>query len=277
MDENKKYPVPGIGVFIFNPENKIFLMRCPAWGGKYACPGGKIEIGETIEAAAVREILEETGLEIKNIKIKTIFDALDLGEYTKSNQSKHMIFINSVAGTDSTEVKLDNHEGTEYAWLSLDDWLAKKDEISSYSYRFLLELKQESENNWEEKYKRSLADQQNLIKQVTNEKVEFIKYANENLIYDLVPVYDHLKLSISSLNDEEKKSPWVEGVKHVLKQFKDTLSNNGVEEIISLNKKFDHNLMEAIEGTGEKVIKELKTGYKLNGKVIIPAKVILDK
>jgi len=49
-----------------------------------------------------------------------------------------------------------------------------------------------------------------------------------------------------------------------------------VEEIKTVGEKFNHNTMEAIEGKGEKVVKELRPGYKLNGKVIIAAKVIVN-
>jgi molecular chaperone GrpE len=73
---------------------------------------------------------------------------------------------------------------------------------------------------------------------------------------------------------------WHEGVKHVIKQFKDILKESGVEEIKTIGEKFDHNTMDAIsnEETDDKkkdghVAKEIKAGYVLNGKVIIPARV----
>ena len=67
----------------------------------------------------------------------------------------------------------------------------------------------------------------------------------------------------------------MEGIKYVIQQFKEVLKNAGVEEIETEGKKFDPLLMEAVEGKGEKVKKEIKPGYKLNGKVIIAAKVSL--
>ena len=131
-------------------------------------------------------------------------------------------------------------------------------------------------DEFEYKYKRALADYQNLIKRTSEEKQEFAKYANEHLIHEIIPVYDNLKMSLKHTDKEASKNGWLEGVKHVVKQFKDTLKNLGVEEINTVNKKFDPYTMEAIEGKGEKVKKEIKTGYKLNGKVIISAKVILE-
>lgn len=135
------------------------------------------------------------------------------------------------------------------------------------------ELLEENNDSWEDKYKRALADYQNLIKQQAKEKIDFIKYANESFLRDLLPVYDYLKLSVSSLKEEEAKNPWVEGVKHVIKQFEDVLSQNGVESIKTIGEKFDPESMEAVEGEGELVDLELRPGYKLSGKVIVPARV----
>lgn len=140
----------------------------------------------------------------------------------------------------------------------------------------LEKLKQENKE-LDNKYKKALADYQNLIKRTTKEKDEFVKYANEQLIYDMIPVYDNLKISLEHTNEEIEKSPWLQGVKYVLKQFKDILSGVGVEEIKTVGEKFDHNTMEALEGEGDIVVKEMKPGYKLNGKVIISAKVAVGK
>lgn len=132
-----------------------------------------------------------------------------------------------------------------------------------------------SNDNPEEKYLRALADYQNLLKQSAKDKAEFVKYATHNFLQEILPVYDHLKISINSLDEKESKNPWAIGVSHVLKQFKDVLASNGVEEIKTIGEKFDHNLMEAISGQGDVVIQEIQPGYKLNGKVIKPAKVIV--
>jgi molecular chaperone GrpE len=127
-----------------------------------------------------------------------------------------------------------------------------------------------------EKYLRVLAEEQNLIKRQTLEKEEFVKYANQEIISEFIGVYDHLKLSIGSLPENEKASAWVKGVEYTVKQFKDLLAVNGVEEIKTAGEKFDPNTMEAVDGAGEKVAKEIMPGYKLNGKVIRAARVMLE-
>jgi len=130
--------------------------------------------------------------------------------------------------------------------------------------------------DYEHLYKKSLADYQNLLKRTAKEKEEFIKYANEQLIHAIIPVYDNLKMSLNHTDSQIEKSSWLEGVKFVLKQFKDILEGIGVEEIKTVGEKFDHHSMEALGGNGEMVASEAKPGYRLNGKVIIPARVVLE-
>ncbi len=139
----------------------------------------------------------------------------------------------------------------------------------------LNKLKEENKD-LQERHQRALADYQNLLKNSAQEKQNLVKYSNEQLLQELIPVYDNLKMALNHVDKESKESNWVKGVEYVVKQFREVLQNNGVEEIKTEGEKFDYNSMEAVEGKGEKVKKEVKPGYKLNGKVIIPAKVILE-
>lgn len=129
----------------------------------------------------------------------------------------------------------------------------------------------------EDKYLRALADYQNLAKQHLKDKQDFARYANENLLQDFIPVYDYLKMSLAHA---EAGNKWLEGIKHVLNQFKKVLEDNGVVEIVTQGAVFDYATMEAVgsEDTDEAdkdglVAKEMKSGYSLNGKVIVPARV----
>ena len=135
-------------------------------------------------------------------------------------------------------------------------------------------LKKENTEN-ELAYRRALADYQNLVKHSSNEKIEFFKYSLEKFFLEILPIFDNLKMAISTLSEDEQNNPWVEGIKYVIKQFRDAFSENGIEEIKTAGEKFDYNKMEAVKGDGEIVKKEIRPGYILNGKVIIPAKVVL--
>lgn len=62
-------PKVGIGVFVFNNGKIVLQKRKGAHGsGEWSLPGGHLEFGESWEQAAEREVLEETGLKIKNVK-----------------------------------------------------------------------------------------------------------------------------------------------------------------------------------------------------------------
>ncbi len=142
--------------------------------------------------------------------------------------------------------------------------------------RFIF-LRAAEDGDWEGKYKRALADYQNLLKQTAKDKEEFVKFAISDFLQEILPVYDHLKMSLTGLPEAEQESAWVKGVEYVLKQFKDILAARGVTDIKTIGEKFDHNLMEAMDGSGETVIKEVMPGYTLNGRVIRAAKVIVGE
>lgn len=73
LESNNKIPRIGVGVFVF--KNGKFLMGCRknAHGdGTWSVPGGHLEFGEKIEQTAKREVFEETGVRINNIKVAGI-------------------------------------------------------------------------------------------------------------------------------------------------------------------------------------------------------------
>jgi len=113
-------PEPTVGALIFNSKGEILLIKSHKWKGKYVIPGGHIEYGEKAKDALKREIKEETGLDIYDIKF-LIFQELIFGDiFWKKN--RHFVFSDYACKTDSTEVKL-NSEGEEYAWVSLEESL----------------------------------------------------------------------------------------------------------------------------------------------------------
>lgn len=119
----------------------------------------------------------------------------------------------------------------------------------------------------ENQVKRTLADYQNLEKRVAEEKGEWVKMANKDLLLELLPVLDNLSLAQKHIQDE--------GLNLSVKQFLDVLQRVGVEKIDTQNQTFDPSTMEVVEktGDGEKVTEELRAGYKLFGKILRPAQV----
>lgn len=270
-EKKQKFVKVIVGAFIMNEKNELFLLKAKQWGNKYMCPGGHLELNESLQDAIKREVKEETNLELINLEFISVKEGINLGEKYRRDESHH-VYINFKAETlDTKNIKL-NAEATAYKWLSIEEW-KKKDNLGPNMLEILNEL---SKDNIEERYKRALADYQNLLKQSAKEKLAFAQFANESLLHKLIPVYDNLKTSMKHLDEVTKKNSWVTGVGYILKQFGDALREVGVEEIETEGKIFDHNNMEAMSGQGNKVAKELRPGYKLYGKVIIPAKVELE-
>ncbi len=139
-------------------------------------------------------------------------------------------------------------------------------------------------------WKRAQADYQNLQRETEVNRKKWIQMANAGLLEELLPIYDNFKLAIKHIPEEQKKLDWVIGIIHIKNQLEKILNDNGIEEIKTVGEKFDVELHEAVarqednkssqmkENNKENsniIQKEIRAGYKLNGKVLYPAKVIL--
>ncbi|MFA5023735.1 MAG: nucleotide exchange factor GrpE [Patescibacteria group bacterium] len=273
-EEDGRHPEVVVGPVIYNKKGEILLIKNPKFGDWWCIPGGHVELNETAEAALIREIKEETGLELKNIEPINFGEGINPAFFYKD---KHFIYLNYLAELAGGQITKTN-EMTEYLWVDPSKIAELKiaDSVKPLIKYYLEKNNSNHQESWENRYKRALADYQNLLKQTAKDKEEFVKYALNDFLQNVLPVYDHLKMAMNGLSEEEAKNPWVEGLKHVLKQFKEVLYQHGIEEIGTVGEKFDHNTMEAISGSGEIVKTEVIPGYKLNGKVIRPAKVIVE-
>ncbi len=111
----ENYPKIGIGAMIFK-EGKILLGKRKGShaAGTYSVPGGTLEYGETMEESIRREIQEETGLEITNIRFNYLSDEFD-------HMPKHFVNIGFVADWKSGEVTTMEPEKCEgWDWYDMD-------------------------------------------------------------------------------------------------------------------------------------------------------------
>jgi molecular chaperone GrpE len=130
--------------------------------------------------------------------------------------------------------------------------------------------------------KRMTADFANFRKRNEAERVEFAKFAKADLIAKLLDVLDGYDRALSTVPDELKGQPWVEGMWLVERKLRKVLEAEGLEPIDSLGTPFDPYLHQAVayiesdepEGT---VIEEHQKAYRLYDRVIRPALVTVAK
>lgn len=143
----------------------------------------------------------------------------------------------------------------------------------------LLKEKEQQAREAQERMLRLAADLDNLRKRTAREKEETVKYGNERLLKDLLPVVDNLERAVEAGATEGL----LEGVQLVLKQFKDTLERHEVKAFSAKGQPFDPNLHEALmqEEHGDvppnTVVNELVKGYHLRDRLIRPAAVVVSR
>ncbi|MFA4916864.1 MAG: nucleotide exchange factor GrpE [Syntrophales bacterium] len=146
----------------------------------------------------------------------------------------------------------------------------------------LEEKEREAAENFD-KYMRAVADLENYKKRAGKEKSELVKYCNENLIRDILPLADSLERACKHACNSDDFEAFKTGLKLVQEQLDCCLEKHGVEKIEAMGKDFDPNIHEALfqadaeEHEDNKVIDEIEKGYLLNSRLLRPAKVSVGK
>ena len=139
-------------------------------------------------------------------------------------------------------------------------------------------LQKEQLDEQEDRLKRLMAEFDNFKKRSTKEREGMYNSLVSDIFTSLLPVVDNLE---NAVNTETADEAYKQGVELVLKQFKDVLVANGVQEIEAVGMTFDPELHEAVasvvdETLGEKTIKEVyRKGYKIGSKVIRHSMVVV--
>ena len=128
---------------------------------------------------------------------------------------------------------------------------------------------------------RLLAEMENIRKRFVKEKSESIKFGSTNLARDILSINDNLIRALNNIpNDKNIAEPvknLVDGIKMIQKEFTNILEKHGIKKITALNKKFDHNLHQAmleIETENKErgiVVQEIQSGYTMHDRLLRPA------
>jgi len=128
---------------------------------------------------------------------------------------------------------------------------------------------------YEDRWKRSVAEFQNYRRRTDSERSEAIRGANSSLLREVLPVLDDLERALANIPPEFNEHKWVEGAQLVERKFRAIMERQGLTPIESVGQPFDPALHEAIGGTGTHVEQEFQRGYRLNGRTLRPAMVIV--
>ena len=130
---------------------------------------------------------------------------------------------------------------------------------------------------------RAFAETENLKKRLIKEKEEFQKYATESLVSELLPILDHLDLALAHGRGKDACKDFVVGVDMTRKAFVDILARHGVTEFGAVGEPFTPESHEALGVASlaglpdDAVAQVVQSGYMLRGRLLRPAKVLVNK
>lgn len=154
--------------------------------------------------------------------------------------------------------------------------------VSKQEYE-ALKSKAEERDSLYDKYVRAHAEFENAKKRLEKEKIDFLRYANESLVFEFLPILDNLEIAEKHIKDAKDFKAVQEGVDMIQAQIQSFLKDIGLERMKTTGEKFDPHIHEAIEieeandRDDNLIVAELKPGYRFNGKLLRPASVKIIK
>ena len=141
----------------------------------------------------------------------------------------------------------------------------KKDELT---------IANEKIKDWEDKYKRLLAEFDNFRKRSEKESAMMIDIGASMILTKILPIVDNFERAINSVPEDIKDNSFVDGIDKIYKQMLKTFEDLGVKPIEAVGKPFDANLHNAVmtdenaEGEVDTVVEELQKGYMYKDQVL---------
>jgi molecular chaperone GrpE len=135
---------------------------------------------------------------------------------------------------------------------------------------------------WRELAVRTAADLDNFRKRTARDREDAVRYANQSLLEDLLPVIDNFEMGMLAAAQDKSSMIYI-GMDMVRRQLNDFLAAQGVTEIPAEGKPFDPNVHEAVshevspdvaDGT---IVRVHRRGYMLRDRLLRPATVVVAK
>jgi molecular chaperone GrpE len=174
--------------------------------------------------------------------------------------------------SETPEEMLTEESATEE---EVDPMTALKNEITT--------AQEEARNNWD-LYLRERADMENLRKRHQRDKEDAIRFANDRLLKEMIPVLDNLERAVDHAEQGSDDSQGLlEGVNMTINQFRKALEDFGIKPINAVGTDFDPNLHQAMgqveseEQAPNTVATEFQKGYLLHDRLLRPSLVMVAK
>lgn len=147
----------------------------------------------------------------------------------------------------------------------------------------IAQAREEAKKNWD-LYLRERADLENARKRHQRDREEAIRFANDRLLREMVPVLDNLERAVGHAEQGNDDSQGLmEGVNMTINQFRKVLEDFGVKPIVAIGEDFDPNLHQAMgqveskEQAPNTVVSEFQKGYLLHDRLLRPSLVMVAK
>lgn len=180
---------------------------------------------------------------------------------------------------EETEVQIQKHGPTQLVSVKEGEpcLAPQQEETANDSMGKALKEAEDNRNRW----LRAAADLENFKKRSSVEKSRLLKYKEEDLLKDLLPILDNLERALTHGGGKDQNDPVAVGVLMVMEMFKEVLKKYEVTQIESIGKKFDPQVHEAIgqepgkDNDPNTISRELEKGYMYKDRLLRPAKVIV--
>ena len=106
-------PLCTVGALVVNPNAEVLIVRTTKWRGTWGVPGGKLDWGESLQEALLREFREEVALDLQQVRFALLQEAILDSQF---HVPAHFVLVNYFAFSASTQV-VPNEEIVEWVWL----------------------------------------------------------------------------------------------------------------------------------------------------------------